>query len=154
MAKPRKAVDHTQHSARRAARLAAVQALYQLDMNDVAPAVVIAEFVGHRLEQHADRSLFSDLVGGVVARRAEIDGMIGAALVEGWTVERLETVLRAIMRAGTFELLARPDIPLKVAISEYVEIAHAFFGGREPGLVNGVLHHLAQRLRPADVDGG
>jgi N utilization substance protein B len=154
MAKPRKAVEHTQHSARRAARLAAVQALYQLNMNDVAPAVVIAEFVGHRLEQHADRSLFSDLVGGVAARVTEIDGMIGAALVEGWTVERLETVLRAILRAGTFELLARPDIPPKVAISEYVEIAHAFFGGREPGLVNGVLHHLAQRLRPADLDGG
>jgi len=154
MARPRKALEQTQHSARRAARLAAVQALYQLDMNDVAPAVVIAEFVGHRLEQHADRQLFADLVGGVAARLGELDGMIGGALVEGWTVERLETVLRAIMRAGTFELLARPDIPPRVAISEYVEIAHAFFGGREPGLVNGVLNHLARQLRPADLDAG
>ncbi len=154
MAKPRKAVEHTQHSARRAARLATVQALYQLDMNDVAPAVLIAEFVRHRLEAHADQPLFSDLVGGVAARRADIDGMVGAALVEGWTVERLETVLRAILRAGTYELLARPDIPARVTISEYVEIAHAFFGGREPGLVNGVLHTLAQQLRPSDLDAG
>jgi len=154
MAKPRKADEHTQRSARRAARLAAVQALYQLNMNDVAPAVVIAEFVGHRLERHADQPLFSDLVGGVAARVAALDEMIGAALVEGWTVERLETVLRAILRAGAYELVARPDIPPRVAISEYVEIAHAFFGGREPGLVNGVLHRLAQQLRPADLAAG
>ncbi len=154
MGKPRKAVEHTQNSARRAARLAAVQALYQLDMNDVAPAVVIAEFVADRLERHADQPLFSDLVKGGSAREAEIDTMIGAALVEGWSVERLETVLRAILRAGTYELMARPDIPPRVAISEYVEIAHAFFGGKEPGLVNGVLHRLAQQLRPADFDAG
>jgi N utilization substance protein B len=154
MAKPRRAPDHPQHSARRAARLAAVQALYQLDMNDGAPAVVIAEFVRHRLEEHADQTLFSDVVGGVAARVADIDARIGAALVEGWTVERLETVLRAILRAGTYELLARPDVPPKVAISEYVEIAHAFFGGREPGLVNGVLHRLAGELRGAELDAG
>jgi transcription antitermination protein NusB len=154
MAKPRKAEDHTQHSARRAARLAAVQALYQLDMNDVAPAVVIAEFVGHRLEAHADRQLFSDLVGQVAARVVEIDGLIGGVLVEGWTVERLETVLRAILRAGTYEIVARRDIPPRVSISEYVEIAHAFFGGREPGLVNGVLNRLAQERRAGDLDVG
>jgi N utilization substance protein B len=154
MAKARKAEDHTQHSARRAARLAAVQALYQLDMNDVAPAVVIAEFVGHRLEQHADQPLFSDLVGQVAARVVEIDDLIGAALVEGWKVERLETVLRAILRAGAYEILARPDIPPRVTISEYVEIAHAFFGGREPGLVNGVLNRLAQERRAGDLEIG
>jgi N utilization substance protein B len=154
MAKPRKADAHTQHSARRAARLAAVQALYQLDMNDVTPAVVIAEFVGHRLEQHADQPLFSDLVGNVAARVEEIDGLIGGALVEGWTVERLETVLRAILRAGAYEIVARPDIPPRVSISEYVEIAHAFFGGREPGLVNGVLNRLAQERRAGDLDPG
>ena len=116
MAKPRKADEHSQRSARRAARLAAVQALYQLDMNDVAPAVVIAEFVRHRLEQHADQPLFSDLVGNVAARVVEIDGLIGGALVEGWKVERLETVLRAILRAGTYEIIARPDIPPRVTI--------------------------------------
>jgi len=154
MAKPRKADAHTQHSARRAARLAAVQALYQLDMNDVAPAVVIAEFVAHRLEQHADRPLFSDLVESVAARVVEIDTLIGGALVEGWTVERLETVLRAILRAGAYEILARPDIPPRVTISEYVEIAHAFFGGREPGLVNGVLDRLAQERRAGDLEPG
>jgi len=154
MAKPRKADEHSQRSARRAARLAAVQALYQLDMNDVAPAVVIAEFVGHRLEQHADQPLFSDLVGNVAARVVEIDGLIGGALVEGWTVERLETVLRAILRAGTYEIVARPDIPPRVTISEYVEIAHAFFGGKEPGLVNGVLNRLAHERRAVDLDAG
>jgi transcription antitermination protein NusB len=154
MAKPRKADEHSQRSARRAARLAAVQALYQLDMNDVAPAVVIAEFVGHRLEQHADQPLFSDLVGNVAARVVEIDGLIGGALVEGWSVERLETVLRAILRAGTYEILARPDIPPRVTISEYVEIAHAFFGGKEPGLVNGVLNRLAHERRAVDLNAG
>jgi N utilization substance protein B len=154
MAKPRKADAHTQHSSRRAARLAAVQALYQLDMNDVAPAVVIAEFVAHRLEQHADQPLFKDLVESVAARVVEIDGLIGGALVEGWSVERLETVLRAILRAGAYEILARPDIPPRVTISEYVEIAHAFFGGREPGLVNGVLDRLAQERRAGDLEPG
>ena len=76
------------------------------------------------------------------------------ALVEGWTVERLETVLRAILRAGAYEILARPDIPPRVSISEYVEIAHAFFGGREPGLVNGVLDRLAQERRAGDLEPG
>jgi N utilization substance protein B len=154
MAKARKAADHTQHSARRAARLAAVQALYQLDMNAGAAAAVVSEFVSHRLEDHADQPLFSDLVAGVAGRLVEIDGLIGAALVEGWTVVRLETVLRAILRAGTYELLARPDVPPKVAISEYVEIAHAFFGGKEPGLVNGVLNRLARERRPGELAAG
>jgi N utilization substance protein B len=75
-------------------------------------------------------------------------------LVEGWKVERLETVLRAILRAGAYEILARPDIPPRVTISEYVEIAHAFFGGREPGLVNGVLNRLAQERRAGDLEIG
>jgi N utilization substance protein B len=150
----RKAADHTPHSARRAARLAAVQALYQLDMNEGVAAAVVSEFVKHRLEPNADQPLFSDVVGGVADRVEEIDGLIGGALVEGWTVERLEMVLRAILRAGTYELLARPDVPPKVAISEYVEIAHAFFGGKEPGLVNGVLHRLAQERRPGELAAG
>jgi len=154
MAKPRKAADHTQHSARRAARLAAVQALYQLDMNAGKATAVVSEFVNHRLEAHADQPLFSDLVAGVTERAAEIDGLIGGALVEGWTVERLETVLRAILRAGTYELVARIDVPAKVAISEYVEIAHAFFGGKEPGLVNGVLNRLAQERRAGELAAG
>jgi N utilization substance protein B len=149
-----KTADHTPHSARRAARLAAVQALYQLDMNEGAAAAVVSEFVKHRLEPHADQPLFSDLVGGVATRVVEIDGLIGGALVEGWRVERLEMVLRAILRAGTYELVARPDVPPKVAISEYVEIAHAFFSGKEPGLVNGVLNRLAQERRPGELAAG
>ena len=140
-------------AARRAARLAAVQAIYQLDMNAAQSNSVVAEFVTHRLGRDADRALFADLVNGVADRLADLDRMIGEALVEGWTVERLETVLRAILRAGTYELVARADVPPRVAISEYVEIAHAFFAGREPGLVNGVLDRLARLLRPADFDG-
>ena len=147
----RTAADHTPHSARRAARLAAVQALYQLDMNEGVAAAVVSEFVKHRLEPHADQPLFSDIVGGVAARVVEVDDVIGGALVEGWTVARLEMVLRAILRAGTYELLARTDVPPKVAISEYVEIAHAFFSGKEPGLVNGVLNRLAQERRPGEL---
>jgi N utilization substance protein B len=152
----RKAADHTTHSARRAARLAAVQALYQLDMTvgTAGATAVVSEFVKHRLEPHADQPLFSDVVGGVAARVEEVDGVIGGALVEGWTVERLDMVLRAILRAGTYELMARPDVPPKVAISEYVEIAHAFFSGKEPGLVNGVLNRLAQERRPGELAAG
>ena len=150
----RNAADHTPHSARRAARLAAVQALYQLDMSEGVAAAVVSEFVKHRLEPHADQPLFTDIVGGVAARVVEVDDLIGGALVEGWTVQRLEMVLRAILRAGTYELVARPDVPPKVAISEYVEIAHAFFGGKEPGLVNGVLNRLAQERRPGELATG
>ena len=153
MAEAPKTRQASPRAARRAARLAAVQAIYQLDMNAAQSNSVVAEFVTHRLGRDADRALFADLVNGVADRLADLDRMIGEALVEGWTVERLETVLRAILRAGTYELVARADVPPRVAISEYVEIAHAFFAGREPGLVNGVLDRLARLLRPADFDG-
>jgi N utilization substance protein B len=141
-------------SARRAARLAAVQALYQLDMNEGTPKQVIAEFETLRLDEHADRELFADLVSGTMARVAELDAEIGRLLTEGWTVERLEMVLRAILRAGTYELLARLDVPPRVAINEYVEIAHSFFGGREPSLVNGVLDRLAKERREDELRQG
>lgn len=132
---------------RRAARLAAVQALYQCDMNDPDPRQVVAEFVTHRADELGDRGLFGDVVNGVADRVEDIDRMISESLAEGWTIDRLETVLRAIMRAGAYELLAKPDVPPRVVINEYVEIAHAFFAGREPGMVNGVLDRLARVLR-------
>ncbi len=132
---------------RREARIAAVQALYQLDMNEPEPRQVIAEFVTHRLPETADRALFGELVAGVADRIAEIDEAVAGTLVEGWSLERLEMVLRAILRAGAFELMARADVPARVVISEYVDIAHAFFAGKEPGLVNGVLDKLARVLR-------
>jgi transcription antitermination protein NusB len=146
---------------RSVARLAAVQALYQIDLSGAPPETVIAEFLKHRLgreidgEQYgeADPALFADIVRGTIERQADLDRAISAVLTPDWPLERLETVLRAVLRAGAFELVARPDVPAPVAISEYLDIAHAFFSGKEPGLVNGVLDKLAHRLRPDDVAG-
>jgi transcription antitermination protein NusB len=141
------------------ARLAAVQALYQLELNPGAdPEAVIGEFARHRLGREidgdqygeADPALFADIVRGVADDRERLDAMISAALTEDWPLQRLEAVLRAVLRAGAYELTHRPDIPPRVAISEYADIAHAFFSGKEPGLANGVLDHLARTLHPAD----
>jgi N utilization substance protein B len=149
-------------SARRrsVARLLAVQALYQIEINRVAPGSpevdgVVGEFVKHRLGQEidgehygeVDRSLFIDIVRGTSTRQAELDGMISSALSEDWPIHRLETILRAILRAGAYELLARTDIPPRVVISEYLDVAHAFFAGKEPAMVNGVLDRLARVMR-------
>jgi N utilization substance protein B len=151
---------------RSVARLLAVQALYQIELTkieasgEVGVDAVIAEFVKHRLGQEiegenygeADRALFADIVRGVSARQGELDGMISAALSEEWPLHRLETILRAILRAGAYELLGRSDVPPRVVISEYLDVAHAFFAGKEPGMVNGVLDRLARVLRPGDFD--
>jgi transcription antitermination protein NusB len=123
---------------------------------------VIAEFVKHRLGQEiegenygeADRTLFADIVRGASSRQGEIDGMLAAALSEEWPLPRLETILRAILRAGAYELLGRADVPPRVVISEYLDVAHAFFAGKEPGMVNGVLDRLARVLRQDDPDHG
>ena len=144
---------------RRAARLAAVQALYQMELAGGAAEAVIGEFARHGLARTAegepygppDIALFSELVRGVTAHRGEIDNLIAAVLSEEWSVERLETVLRAILRAGAFELSDRPDVPPRVVISEYVKVADAFFAGKEPALVNGVLDRLAHALRPDEL---
>jgi N utilization substance protein B len=144
---------------RTAARLAAVQALYQMEVTDITPANVVREFIRHRLGEAAvaseeetigiaDEVLFAELVEGISARRAELDGHISAALTPDWPLERLEIILRSILRAGAYELLASPQVPTRVTISEYLDIAHAFFAGKEPGLVNGVLDRLARTLRP------
>ena len=119
------------------ARLSAVQALYQIELAGGDAKSVVAEFTAHRLGQEidgdryaeADRGFFGDLVGGVSERRAEVDGAISAALPADWPLPRLEIVLRAILRAGAYELLARADVPAPVIINEYVEIAHAFYEG-------------------------
>lgn len=146
--------------ARSAARLAAVQALWQLEQNPRAkPPRIVAEFLAHRLGQEvegeryarADAELFEDIVAGAAGRRAEIDEKLVARLDAGWPLERLDSVLRAILRAGAYELMARPDIPTAVVIDEYVDVAHAFFEGQEPRFANGVLDRLARELRG---DGG
>jgi N utilization substance protein B len=147
---------------RTVARLAAVQALYQIDLSGTKPEAVIAEFIKHRLGREvdghnygeADAVLFADIVRGTTTRQEELDRALAGALTREWPLARLETVLRAILRAGAYELTARPDIPARVAISEYLDVAHAFYAGKEPGLVNGVLDRLAHGLRPGDLDEG
>jgi transcription antitermination protein NusB len=144
---------------RSAARLGAVQALYQLALNPgLDPVSVVGEFVHHRLgreidgEQYgeADEKLFGDLVRGVTQRRERLDESLSAALSEEWPLQRLQTILRLILEAGAYELAHRPDIPARVTLNEYVTIAHAFFDGKEPVLANGVLNRLARALRTAE----
>jgi len=153
---------HRQGAVRRRslARLAAVQALYQLELNrDLNPETVIAEFARHRLGREidgelygeADVALFAEIVRGVTADQERLDREISAVLTKDWPLLRLEAVLRAILRAGAYELVHRPDIPPRVAVSEYTGIAHAFFTGKEPGLANGVLDRLGRLLRPAEM---
>jgi N utilization substance protein B len=143
---------------RGAARFAAVQALYQMDIGGTPLPAVIAEFEAHRLggelegEQlrPADRPFFRALVTGVVAGQRRIDPMIHAALPSTWPLTRIDLTLRAILRCGVFELVERRDVPGRVVISEYVDVAHAFFSGDEPGLVNGVLDRIAHDARPEE----
>lgn len=140
---------------RSAARLAAVQALYQHHMEGTAPARLLNEFHQHRLgreiedDQYADADVdfFDDVVSGTIARRDEIDALLTERLAEGWTIARLDKTMVQILRAGTYELLARPDIPVGTAISEYIDVAHAFFDEREAKFVNGVLDAVAKAVR-------
>jgi len=142
---------------RSAARLAAVQALYQMEMTGAPWNRVQAEFENHRLGaeiegdqyREADVPLFRDLLRGAVERQVEIDKATDRALVEAWPLGRIDPTLRAIFRAAGYELVARVDVPWKVAITEYVDVAKAFFeGGKEPKFVNAVLDHMARELRP------
>ena len=140
---------------RSAARLAAVQALYQLEMEGTPMAQLLHEFHEHRLGAtiedvtyaRAEVDFFNDVVKGVDARRDEIDAAIAAKLSEGWSIDRLDRPMRQIIRAGTYELLARNDLPAGVIINEYVDVADAFYAKREKGFVNGVLDAIAKLIR-------
>ncbi len=144
---------------RKAARLAAVQALYQIDLSGTNAESVLGEFIKHRLGHEvdgdiyvaADPQLFSDILRGASARREELDGMLTSCLDATWPVDRLERLTRAILRAGAFELLVHVDTHPRIVISEYVDVSHAFFAGREPAMVNGVLDKLARAIRPDDL---
>ena len=153
---------------RGAARIAAVQALYQIELTGASPDRVLREFVAHRIGEvphpkdaagaeetigEPDRELFAAIVRGASERRAELDEMVGSSLAAGWSLERMDRVLRALLRAGAFELFARAETPARVAITEYVGVANAFYEGREPGFVNGVLDKLARALRPEEMAG-
>jgi N utilization substance protein B len=140
---------------RSAARLAAVQALYQRHMESTPLARLLDEFHQHRLgreiedAQYADAEVafFDDLVSGVIARQDEIDALLTERLAQGWSLKRLDKTMLQILRAGTYELLARADIPTGTAISEYVDVAHAFFDEREAKFVNGLLDAVAKAVR-------
>lgn len=142
---------------RSAARLAAVQALYQQDMEGTPLARLLKEFHDHRLGatiedqtyHQAEGEFFDDIVAGANDRHEEIDRLIAARLAAGWTLERLDRPMRAILRAGAYELIARPDVPVGSVISEYVDVAHAFYDKRESGFVNGLLDAIAKEARPA-----
>jgi transcription antitermination protein NusB len=140
------------------ARLAAVQALYQIDLNDAPVETVISELRERGEDEEgfgeADDELFADIVRGTIANRDDLDGMLGEALAPDWSLPRLEAVLRAVLRAGAYELLARLEVPARVVLNEYVDLAHAFFAAKEPKLVNGVLDRIAHRLRPEELGGG
>jgi N utilization substance protein B len=135
-----------------AARVAAIQALYQTEMSSAPAADVIAEFRDHRLEQASDAELFSAIVANASVRRAEIDALIMPVLAKGWSLERLDSVMRALLRAAVSELVDCPDTPVRVILDQYVEAAKAFFGDKEIGFVNGVLDRLARQLRADEVE--
>jgi transcription antitermination protein NusB len=141
--------------ARAAARLAAVQALYQREMEGTPIVKLLHEFHQHRLGAtiddveytDADVSFFDDIVKGVDARRDEIDRLISAKLASDWSLERLDKPMRQILRAGTYELIARPDIPVGAVISEYLDVTDAFYDRREKGFANGLLDAIAKEVR-------
>ena len=147
----------TRSTPRSAARLAAVQALYQQEMEGTPTTRLIHEFHAHRLGAtiedvtyaDAEESFFDDLVRGTASRQQEIDELITARLAEGWSLARLDKPMKAILRVGAYELLARPDVPVATVISEYVDVAKAFYDKRESGFVNGLLDALAKAARPA-----
>ena len=158
MPPPKPAVrDRTSVAARLSgARLAAVQALYQMEIAGGEIGDVVAQFLaGGTAEEdtafETDPKLFETLVRGVGDRQDELDGLLSEALATDWPLARLEVILRCILRVGVCELTLRPDVPAKVIISEHIELAHAFFEGAEPGMVNGVLDRLARRLRPGEL---
>lgn len=150
--KPGTNLSGRQRRARTVARLAAVQALYQLEMTGAGVEVVIREFSEHRFDRdlegeplaEADETFFSELVRGAVSLQSEIDKAVTARLASNWKLERLDATARAILRAGAWELLHRADVPMEVAIDEYVEIAKSFFEGPEPGFINGALDGIAK----------
>jgi transcription antitermination protein NusB len=134
--------------ARRAARLAAVQALYQMELAGVGAEEVAEEFIAHRFgETQTDTDFFKSIVEGVPLHQTEIDKAIAACLSATWTLARVDSILRAILRAGCLELVARRDVPAKVVIDEYVGIAHDFFTGDEPSFANAALDAMARRKR-------
>lgn len=149
--------------ARSAARLAAVQGLYQMDLAGTDANAVVAELARNPMtaSEHdgtemvePDATFLGEIVRGVVRRQADIDPLIDQQLAAGWRLARVDSILRAILRSGAFELMERPDVPARVVINEYIELAHTFFAEDESKVVNGVLDKLAHKLREKEFGGG
>ena len=149
--------DERKANRRGAARLAAVQALYQMDVAATGMNEIFAQFESHWIGREvegsqylpAEATFFREVVEGVVREQRVLDPMIDKALSEGWPLRRIEALMRAVLRAGVYELRHREDIPPRVIVSEYVDIANAFVDANETGMVNAVLDELARKLRPA-----
>ena len=160
MAKAAASKDGRQANRRGAARLAAVQALYQMDLAATPLNEILGEFEAHWLGQEvegetylpAEAAHFRDVVKGVVAEQRRLDPLIDAVLTKGWPLVRIETVLRAILRAGAYELDSKPDVPARVVVSEYADIANAFVERDETGMINAVLDQLARQLRAGEFE--
>lgn len=156
---PRSPGDGIDVAARRAARLASVQAIYQMELTGLGAEVVIEEFRAHRFPPdleltpagRPDEDFFSDVVRGVPRRQADIDVAIAKCLADDWKFSRIDSILRAILRAAAYELIARPDVPAKAVIDEYLEITHAFFQGDEVGFVNAALDRIARDKRAVEM---
>ena len=152
--------DARKANKRGAARLAAVQALYQMDLAGTGLNEILTEFEGHWLGgevegvqyQPAEVAYFRDIVVGVVREQTRLDPQIDAALQRGWPLKRIETVLRAVLRAGAYELACRSDVPARVVTAEYVDVAGAFVDEEETGMVNAVLDQLAHQMRATEFD--
>jgi N utilization substance protein B len=150
--------DERKANRRGAARLAAVQALYQMDIAGTDLKEIMAEFESHWIGREldgaqylpAEAAFFRDLVSGVLREQRTLDPLVDTALVEGWPLKRIEAILRAVLRAGAYELKHRSDVPARVIISEYVDIAHAFVDREETGLVNAVLDQIARQCRAGE----
>jgi N utilization substance protein B len=160
MAKAAPSNDGRRANRRGAARLAAVQALYQMDIAATPLHEILAEFESHRLGREVDgeeylpaeAAFFRSVVEGVIADQRRFDPMIDKALEKGWPLKRIETVLRAILRAGVYELDKKKDVPARVVVAEYVDVANAFVDREETGMINAVLDQLARQLRADDFD--
>lgn len=162
-------------SARTAARLAAVQALYQMDLAGTDLNDVIEEFLSQRMDagavaaatedlgaedasahvdlSGADKQFFADILRAVVRRQREIDPIIDHQLAEGWRLVRVDSILRAVLRAGVCEIVDRADVPVRVIINEYINVSRFFFSEDEPRVVNGVLDKVARKVRAAEFEG-
>jgi N utilization substance protein B len=146
---------------RGAARLAAVQALYQMDIAGTALDEILAEFESHWIGREvegaqylpAEAAFFRDVVAGVLREQRSLDPLIDEALARGWPLKRIEAILRAVLRAGAYELGHRNDVPARVVVSEYVDVANAFVDKSETGMVNAVLDQIARKFRPGEFNG-